>query len=235
MTPFYKRLPSEIGTVGRDFEFDLEALAQHYEFKTNYLDITKNFNVAMFFAYTDCINGKYVPINFNNTDYEPHIYVANLGILQSKERDNLKIVGFQVSPRPLAQKAMALDLNNFENEVTSYFTKISLPKNEYFSVGIFNAFKKGFELIQPDILTEAVNQIKSSKNINSRLLEEYCDFNNLDLHELKQDLINNEFLIQDSIYPLSKSLYLQMDIYINEFILPFIANNIGARRVLRPL
>ena len=163
MTQFYKRLPSEIGTVGRDFEFDLEALAQHYEFKTNDLDITKNFNVAMFFAYTDCINGKYVPINFNNTDYEPHIYVANLGILQSMERNNLKIVGFQVSPRPLAQKAMALDLNNFENEVTSYFTKISLPKNEYFSVGIFNAFKKGFELIQPDILTEAVNQIKSSK------------------------------------------------------------------------
>lgn len=235
-TPFYKRLPNEIGIVGRDFEFDLEALAQHYEFKTNYLDITKSLNVAMFFAYTDCVNGRYVPIiNFNNTDYEPYIYVTNLGVLQSMERDNLKIVGFQVSPRPLAQKAMALDLSNAENDVTSYFAKIPLPKTEYFSVGVFNAFKKGFELIQPDILTEAVKQIKSSKNINSRLLEEYCNLNKLNMHELEQDLINNEYSIQDSIYPLSKSLYSQMNIYINEFILPFIANNIGYRKVLRPL
>ena len=60
-TPYFERLPKEIGCMGLDFDFDLEALAQHYEFKTNYLDITKNFAVALFFAYTDCINGRYYP------------------------------------------------------------------------------------------------------------------------------------------------------------------------------
>ncbi len=47
-TPYFERLPKEIGCMGLDFDFDLEALAQHYEFKTNYLDITKNFTIALF-------------------------------------------------------------------------------------------------------------------------------------------------------------------------------------------
>ena len=31
---------------------DFEAIAQHYEFISNYLDITKNLHTALFFAYT---------------------------------------------------------------------------------------------------------------------------------------------------------------------------------------
>lgn len=52
---------------GNKFEFDLEALAQHYNFKTNYLDVTRDREVVEFFAYTYIDdNGKYQP----RTDFE---------------------------------------------------------------------------------------------------------------------------------------------------------------------
>ena len=106
----------------------MQAIAQHYEFKNNYLDITKSFTVALFFAYTDCINGKYYPIQ-DFKKYNPYIYVASIGTLQQIYRDNFKVVGFQVSQRPYAQQAMALDITKLA-KVRNVFAKIKLPKNE---------------------------------------------------------------------------------------------------------
>lgn len=233
-TPFYERLPKEIGILNKDFEFDLEALAQHYEFKTNYLDITKNFNVAMFFAYTICINGKYYPINFDSANYEPYIYISSIGRLQSSFRDEFKIVGFQVSPRPLLQSAMALDLENI-TEPKNYFTKIELPKSNYFSVGVFNAFKKGYDLLRADILTPFVSQIKTDKIIQTHLLEKYCIEYNIEKKEVENLITDLGYEICNKPVEITKMQINEMNIYINEFILPFIANNIGYRRVVKPL
>ena len=83
-TPFFQRLPKEIGIMDKEFEFDLEALAQHYEFRTDYLDITKSFNIALFFAYTDYKNGQYIPIDCEDktSNYNPCIYVSNKSYFQ---------------------------------------------------------------------------------------------------------------------------------------------------------
>lgn len=48
----YKKL-SELEIDGCSFNINLDALAQHYGFKTSYLDLTQNRLVAQFFAYTD--------------------------------------------------------------------------------------------------------------------------------------------------------------------------------------
>ena len=75
-TPFYSRL-SKMNIYNCKMDFDLEALAQHYEFRTNYLDLTKCQDVAEFFAYTyiDKETGLYKPIdNFN--DLYPVLYKA---------------------------------------------------------------------------------------------------------------------------------------------------------------
>ena len=231
-TPFYKRLPNELVVEGNEFEFDLEALAQHYEFKTNYLDITKNLNVAMFFAYTTCIDGKYIPIDFQNTDFEPHIYVSTIGQLNYQEPDNFKIVGLQVAERPLLQEAMALDLSKTDN-IKNLFTKIPLPKTEYFSYGIYNSFRQGYNLVREDFLTSHVNKIKEKKEIPPELLERYCNETNSDLEALKDELIKNEYIIINSRHLLEKVQIDEMDKKIDNYIKPFIFENIGLRRVVK--
>ncbi len=236
-TPFFYRLQTEIKCRGKEFEFDLEALAQHYEFKTNYLDITKDFTIAMFFAYTDYINGQYVPIDFQNKDknYEPHIYIANLGILNvATNNEDLKVVGFQASPRPLAQKAMAINLSDGA-DVKNLFAKISLPKNEYFTVGIYNSFKKGYKLFKPDILSPFVAKIKESTKISPVLLERYCEEFNVESAEIKKELAENNYILENAIHKLSKEETKNMNKCIDNEILPYIRNYIGHRRVSKPL
>jgi len=76
-TPYFNRL-SQMEVYGNKFEFDLEALAQHYEFKTNYLDVTRNREVAEFFAYTYLDEDKrYQPIS-DFTQYKPCLYLLNM-------------------------------------------------------------------------------------------------------------------------------------------------------------
>jgi hypothetical protein len=81
---------------GNKFEFDLEALAQHYNFKTNYLDVTRDIEVAEFFAYTYIDDtGKYQPItNFDSNNYKLHLYRVNIYDVMRYKPNLLKIVEF---------------------------------------------------------------------------------------------------------------------------------------------
>lgn len=230
-TPYFERLPKEIGCMDLEFDFDLEALAQHYEFKTNYLDITKNFAVALFFAYTDCINGKYYPIQ-DFKKYNPYIYVASIGTLQQFYRDNFKVVGFQVSQRPYAQQAMALDITKLA-KVKNMFAKIKLPKNEYFSVGIYNSFKKGYSLFLPDQLTFYASRIKDENILYDYLIEQYCK-----TFKVKNTIADN---LQKAGYTITKDKFditrqetEAMNLEINNFIKPLIANKVGYRKIVFP-
>ena len=230
-TPYFERLPKEIGCMGLDFDFDLEALAQHYEFKTNYLDITKNFAVALFFAYTDCINGRYYPIQ-DFKQYNPHIYVASIGTLQQFYRDNFKVVGFQVSQRPYAQQAMALDIENLA-KVKNMFAKIKLPQNEYFSVGIYNSFKKGYSLFVPDQLGVYANRIKTENVLYENLIEQYFKIFKIK-NSIIEDLIKNGYKITKDKFDITKQEAESMHIEINNIIKPLIAEKIGYRKISFP-
>ena len=50
-TPYFNRIEG-FSVYDFLFHFDFEALAQHYEFISNYIDITTYLHIAMFFAYT---------------------------------------------------------------------------------------------------------------------------------------------------------------------------------------
>lgn len=230
-TPYYLRLPKELGLLNCEFDFDLEALAQHYEFKTNYLDITKSFNIALFFAYTECINGIYHPItDFQN--HNPCIYISSIRDIYRMYREKFKIVGFQVSPRPISQCAMALDLENLEN-VEKLFTKIELPKNAYFSTGVYNSYQKGYMLFQPEFLAKSAQEIKSQKIILKHLLQRYCEIFNVDL-AIEEQLVKSGYILNEDELNISKNEYENINLYIDNFLKPFISNNVGYRRVAYP-
>ena len=195
-------------------------------------DNATNPTAYRFFAFSKNFSIKYIPIDFQNTDFEPHIYVSTIGQLNYQEPDNFKIVGLQVAERPLLQEAMALDLSKTDN-IKNLFTKIPLPKTEYFSYGIYNSFRQGYNLVREDFLTSHVNKIKEKKEIPPELLERYCNETNSDLEALKDELIKNEYIIINSRHLLEKVQIDEMDKKIDNYIKPFIFENIGLRRIVK--
>ena len=78
ITPYYERC-QKFRVLNCGFKFDLEAVAQHYDFVSHYLDITRDLMVALFFAYTykDKESGNYYPIT-NFEEFSPTLYIGNL-------------------------------------------------------------------------------------------------------------------------------------------------------------
>lgn len=149
-TPYYQL--QNIKVIDCNFEFDLEALAQHYEFKTNYIDLTKNIEVAEFFAYTYLDdNMNYQPIS-DFKQYHPHIYRARISDLMSYNKNILTIVGFQAALRPLRQTAMAINLSNGNKTIKDdIFEEIEIEltpeKAKQKAFDIYNKFEGGKKLL----------------------------------------------------------------------------------------
>jgi hypothetical protein len=105
------------------FEINPVAIAQHYDFKTNMLDLTRSKNVAMFFA-THKLNrdGKWVAALGNSAV----LYSVSIAKLIKK---GVIPVGFGVFPRPYVQKAFLIELQQQDD-----FAKLSEVKSEEFIV-----------------------------------------------------------------------------------------------------
>ena len=161
---------------GRKFCFDLEALLQHYEFPTNYLDVTTKCDVAKFFAYTHCVNGKLVPIeDFRHR--KPCLYSSFAGKLQNPYNKDIRIVGFQVLQRPTKQQAMAIYLaRNIDYRKEMHCEE--LPRDKKAAFEIYDKMNGG-ELLFPDdyasrIATAIKNKYDQEKIINEDVFEDYC-------------------------------------------------------------
>ncbi len=124
-TPYYQYGMTYINDFGYHMEIDLEAIAQHYGFKTDYLDITRSRTIAEFFAYTYYDNGKYYPIT-DFTQYSPCIYTADLHDIYKQSPSSLKLISGQIALRPCRQFAMAIS-EGFDCK--PLFQKELLPQN----------------------------------------------------------------------------------------------------------
>ena len=141
-------------------------------------------------------------------------------------------MGFQVSQRPYAQQAMALDIENLA-KVKNMFAKIKLPQNEYFSVGIYNSFKKGYSLFVPDQLGVYANRIKTENVLYENLIEQYFKIFKIK-NSIIEDLIKNGYKITKDKFDITKQEAESMHIEINNIIKPLIAEKIGYRKISFP-
>lgn len=91
-------------------KIDYEAIAQHYEFKTNHLDFSRDKEVAMFFMTCnyDPQNRKFTPISDDSMGVM-YSYDFKLGILKNEHAINP--IGFQPFSRPDKQKAFSIVFN----------------------------------------------------------------------------------------------------------------------------
>lgn len=165
---------------GAKFCFDFEAIAQHYEFPTNYLDMTTKRDVAEFFAYTYIDkNGNYQPIS-DFTEYQPTLYTQKYnGELSNPYNPDVRIVGFQPLLRPIQQYAMAINLENVNTNYKEEFYKEILPKDKKKAKDIFEKFEGGKTLFPDDYASIAEHKIKHriliEKIIETKILLEYCN------------------------------------------------------------
>lgn len=231
-TPYYNRC-QEFQVLNCKFKFDLEAIAQHYEFVSNYLDITKDLIVAMFFAYTYQKDGKYYPINDFNA-YNPTLYIGNLKTIYKHNPNCLKIIGFQSLLRPIMQQAMAIKIDN-EDSVKPLFEKIELPKNQTFANEIFSKTNCGKTFFPNDFMSNVAQQIKQEKSLNLELLKEYCHLNELNTASLISKLKDNGYETTLKHWQIPEQAWYGIHREIDDHIIPYLNERIGFRGVSEPL
>jgi hypothetical protein len=214
---------------GAKFCFDFDAIAQHYEFPTNYLDITTKRDIAEFFAYTykDEKTGKYKPVeDFNK--YHPVLYSSFASnVLNNPYNNDIRIVGFQPLLRPILQYAMAI---NYEDNLIDYnkeFHKIELPQEKEKSFEVFDKFEGGKKIFpDDDCATFAANlireQTEDKKILNPEIFMKYCKEFNQNLKDIKNRLIRQGYRFSDKKVLMTKETLQDMQKHIDEKLIPWI-------------
>jgi len=237
ISPYNTYLTSKdnLSILDCSFDIDLEAIAQHYEFATNYLDFSTDMLISMFFAYTQCIEpGNYIPIE-DFSKYNPVLYVGDIKkIFQETDKEKFKIIGFQPASRPTIQKALAFEFDDVKNDFISKFIKIELPKSTYMSIGIFEHFQRGKALFPKDLQTEFSKRIRD-KYIISEYINLYCEKFKKNIKDVQNKLINEGYEITNRKTVWSQNDYNFMNYEIKDYLLPWMYQNIGYRKTSKSI
>jgi len=142
----YFKQPIKCGDELLTFDIDAEAIAQHYGFVSNYLDLTRDEDVAKFFAYSyvDGVTGRYKLVE-DFEQYSPTLYKAHIMDIYSKY--GCEPIGFQPFLRPIKQWALAVNLDGNYKGVKDLFEVYKLT-DAVDAKRIFEKFKGG-ELLFP--------------------------------------------------------------------------------------
>lgn len=233
-TPYYKYFISK-KFMGGDFLLDKVAIAQHYGFATNYLDITCKREIAEFFAYTyyDDEKNMYLPLEkFDNGS--PCLYTGCGGNLIDPRNEDFIIIGFQVLTRPMWQYAFAIDLTNPHYNYNTTFHKTSLPEDKQKAKEIYDKFLGGELIFPKDIASNIQIQIERNKCLNRNLFNSYCNTYKIksnDKSKLKISLENEGYYLGTSYYPVNQAEQKEMQKEIDERIIPWINEHIQPPRL----
>lgn len=188
--------------------YDLNSIAQHYGFATDYLDITMDKEVALFFAYTyyDEKDDSYKMIDFENDDTPTLYYTITLSFYN--EPHLLVPINFQSVFRPQIQKALTFDATN--TDANTYFTKCPLPKDQEAQKNaktIYDKFKGGEVLFpQNEQINNIEQSIKKNKELDEMLFLNYCNEFKKDSDSLKKQLEIKGYKIQRTNFGINKEL-----------------------------
>lgn len=153
---------SRIGDLS--FEFNIQAIAQHYGFKTGLMDFSRSRNVAMFFATCrhDPATDTYTPLQEGTAV----LYTAGLKQLIDHRKGSAAFLplGLEPLPRPEAQRALAVRLNPGENLndmpwVTCQTVEITPELSQHY----FDMFDGGAKLFPGNPFDDHVRSIRDSK------------------------------------------------------------------------
>ena len=225
-TPYYKRC-RDFSVLDCKYDFDFEAIFQHYGFKAKYVDITKNLMVALFFSYTYYSeeDEKYYPIHDFNA-YSPRLYVSVISAIDSG--NSVCPISLQMVRRPINQMAMALNTDGKDLKV--YFHEYELPKDAFIAQDIYERFNHGNVLFPNEPIAEVASAIKKSKEINFGIFKQVCFENFLDENEIMHELKIQNYSFSDIKWDVNEAMRLWINDDIDKNILSFL-DAMGYRRV----
>ncbi|WP_461256850.1 FRG domain-containing protein [Treponema sp. R80B11-R83G3] len=151
----YFKQPIKWGEENLIFDIDAEAIAQHYGFVSNYLDLTRNEDIAKFFAYTyvDEKTNEYKLIE-DFEQYSPTLYRAH--ITDIYKRYGCEPIGFQPFLRPIKQWALAVNLGENYKGAKELFETYKLTDVKE-AKRIYDSFKGGKLLFPKEPMTNFID------------------------------------------------------------------------------
>lgn len=174
------------------------ALAQHYELKTPYLDLTSNFDVASFFATCELINGKYKPYKGKEIGIIYRLDETLNHAVQTQGYDsNFEYIGWQPLPRPEQQRGSTYKLKINENFANlKYVQSYLFTHSRSQAKNIWLKFGKGKTLFPKDSTKDVAeifknltsftrDEINEAKN---RFFQWFEGRNSQDLEKIIQDI-----------------------------------------------
>ena len=182
-------------------KIDYEAIAQHYEFKTNHLDLTREKSIAMFFMtckYDDKLK-RYFPISDKYKKGVLYTYDFKLGIIKGEH--SINPIGFQPFSRPDKQKAFSVifnkdvDFNDF-NFVKREEFKLRKEFCEYY----YDMFEGGDKLFPKDEISELAYEIQNSNYISKDAVEYYSQSSQIPKEFIIKILMDNNIKLTDNKY-----------------------------------
>ena len=222
MSPYIQRA-KEFKVLDFTYDIDMEAISKHYELVSDYLDVTRDLMIALFFAYTyydkDTMQILPLPAFEYNT---PFLYVGNLKELYDKANTSVKNIGFQPVPRAKAQQAMSINLSGDYDYIKSLFKKVELPKNPAISKYIYNMFEGGKLLFRDDYISNYAKQVNSLMAFPSDLFIRYCEETETDKDWLTEEYTKLGYGFTDITSGIPITDIERINTEIDEIILPYL-------------
>lgn len=215
-------------------KIDYEAIAQHYEFKTNHLDFSRDKEVAMFFmtcSYNPK-NKKFTPISDDSMGVM-YSYDFKLGILQNIH--SINPIGFQPFSRPDKQKAFSIVFNkNLNFNDFDFVKKEEIRLTKELCEKYYDMFDGGAKLFPNDEISELAYEIQNSNYISKDTIEFYSQASKISKKVIVKSLEQNGILITDNKYRFNIS---DMKKFNNNLqnIINDLENRISPRGIVYPL
>jgi len=152
----YFKQPVKWGDESLTFDIDAQAIAQHYGFVSDYLDLTRDEDVAKFFAYTyfDKKTNEYKLVE-DFKHYSPTLYKANIMDIYNKY--GCEPIGFQPFLRPINQWALAVNLGENYKDIKNLFKPRKLTDTKEAKT-IYEKFKCGKLLFPKELITDFIDK-----------------------------------------------------------------------------
>jgi len=185
---------------------DYEGLAQHYELKTELIDLTSDPYVAGFFA-TCRYNrekGEYAPVEEKDTIGVIYGYDFMLDYPSNKDKQYSHGIGLQPLPRPETQKAFSYRLR--KGERFNKMNRVSIFKFYHqpsVSNTFYDMFQGGKSLFPDDLIASKAAEIRSAQVFSNPAFvlafSRYWNNNNADslrnkINGMKIDIVADEVI-----------------------------------------
>lgn len=157
---------------GLTFDFNIEALAQHYQYPTALLDFSRSRDVAMFFATCryDTETERYLPLSSGDAV----LYTADLRalILHREGHSKLLPLGLEPLPRPEAQRALAVSLSPSENlHEMPWIQRTLIEITPALSKRYFEIFNEGRTLFPVNAFDQHIQILRTNRTVSTSAIE----------------------------------------------------------------